>query len=795
MAQAGVSINNVELIDTNAQGVPAVGGAGAHPSSQSGRFVVFTSAATNLSPVSSRSTLQVYVKDRLTGEVDCVSVNNLGVAGNGPSSHPTITENGRYVAFASEATNLVANDANDASDVFVFDRFNRTLQCVSLTSTGMTASAASEYPSISPEGKSIVFQSSAGNLVLGDTNGVADLFVRERMNGSIVLASVNPGGGPANGASSNGVLSASGRFLAFQSEATNLVPGDNNRVSDVFVRDLVMSRTIRVSVDSSGRQGNGSATAPTISGDGRLIAYTYSGDGFFPGETRDSPDVLLYDRTSGLCEAVSLRADGTEPSSGASAPSISKDGRFIAFYSASGDLVPGDTNGQADVFVRDRGTGRTELVSLGQLGNQGDGDSFDPQMVPNGQAVLFSSLAQNLVDIPTSAEADAFILDYNAAPVAQSDSYTTSFNAALLVSGGGVLLNDLDREGNPITAVLDAPALNGTVTLQATGSFVYRPKPGYSGTDRFTYHATDGHWSGNQATVTVKVLPNQPPRANAGLDRRVEYATSTTPVLLDGSASTDPERDSLTYVWREGSLTLGTGSRLNAGFTLGVHTVELQVTDPFGNSSTDTAVVTVKDTRAPVLRCPSGIVVTRNLAAGAVVNYTATAQDASPGVILSCVPPSGSIFPAGISTVTCTATDVSGNQTKCSFTVQVISPASNTGATVTGSGSLVASGIAGTFSVDTSVQSTSRPSGSLMLNHSALGLFQSQSISIVTVSGTHARVFGKGAIGSGPVLDFVADFDDRDPASGGDQLRLELSDGRVFGYAPLTGGTLTVRPR
>ena len=220
---------------------------------------------------------------------------------DGESSSPAISADGRFVAFVSFATNLVPGDSNGRGDVFVRDRLTQTTERVSVDSAGTEGNSGSDGPSISANGRFVVFWSDATNLVRGDTNGVADVFVRDRLTRTTERVSVDSAGNEGNGASglhshSEYSISADGRFVAFVSSATNLVPGDTNGAADVFVHDRLTRTTERVSVDSAGNEANSSSFDPVISADGRFVAFSSAATNLVPGDTNEQPDVFVRDR-------------------------------------------------------------------------------------------------------------------------------------------------------------------------------------------------------------------------------------------------------------------------------------------------------------------------------------------------------------------------------------------------------------------------------------------------------------------------------------------------------------------
>ena len=281
------------------------------------------------------------------------SVDSLGVQGNDFSFHPSISADGRYVAFESAATNLVAGDTNDSDDVFVHDRQSGTTERASIDTGGVQGNGDSEYSSISADGRHVTLVSDASNLVAGDTNDTSDVFVHDCQSSTTERISVATGGAQGNGDSFYPSISADGRYVAFLSEASNLVVGDTNGAHDVFVHDRQGGATERVSVDSAGAQGNASSLYASLSADGRRVAFQSDATNLVAGDTNGWPDVFVHDRESGTTERASVATGGAQGNGYSLYPSISADGRCVAFESYAANLVADDTNDGRDVFVFD----------------------------------------------------------------------------------------------------------------------------------------------------------------------------------------------------------------------------------------------------------------------------------------------------------------------------------------------------------------------------------------------------------------------------------------------------------
>jgi Tol biopolymer transport system component len=268
---------------------------------------------------------------------------------------------------------------------------------------------------LSPDGGSVAFGNAAA-LVPEDTNGKWDVYVRDDGTGTTVSVDVGADGKPTGGrlVYTRAAIGDQGRFVAFVSESRNLVPGDTNGVADVFVLDRSLGTIERVSVASGGGQSNGDSGlyAPAVTPDGRYVAFASLASNLVPGDTNGTWDVFVRDRVRGTTERVSVGAGGEQAKGNSSgAPALSADGRFVAFQSFASNLVPGDTNGATDVFVRDRTAGTTERVSVATGGGQGDGQSGESTISADGQLVAFDSQASDLVPGDTNAATDVFVHD------------------------------------------------------------------------------------------------------------------------------------------------------------------------------------------------------------------------------------------------------------------------------------------------------------------------------------------------------------------------------------------------
>jgi Tol biopolymer transport system component len=390
--------------------------ASAEPSvSADGRYVAFTSSASNLVASDTNGALDIFVHDRLTGVTERVSLGLEGAQANGESTEPSISADGRYVAFVSSASNLVPEDTDNRSDIFVFDRQAGTTERVSVDSqgnqgTGPRFGIENFEPSISADGRHVVFISTASNLVAGDTNGVEDAFVHDLETGVTERVDVNGAGEQVSGSAHISIyrpsISADGRYVDFTSDASNLVTGDTDGATDVFVRDRLSGSTERVSVAGDGSQENAASFGGEITPDGRYVVFGSDAYNFAPGDDNETSDIFIRDRQTGTTELVSTAVGGGTGNFFSTEPSVSSDGRYVAFESFASNLVGGDTNEQIDVFVHDRETGITERASVDSTGSQGDFLSSEAVMDADGNLVVFSSNATDLVPGDTNGDGD-----------------------------------------------------------------------------------------------------------------------------------------------------------------------------------------------------------------------------------------------------------------------------------------------------------------------------------------------------------------------------------------------------
>jgi Tol biopolymer transport system component len=392
--------------------------------SADGRWVAFNSAASNLVPGDTNGTTDVFVRDNLTKQVARISVADNGTQGDGHSSFPSISDDGRWVAFASDATNLDAGDTNGQQDIYVHDRdydndglFDETgaiwTGIVSLTTTGsFPTTGYSTLPVISGDGHVIVYESTA-TLAPEDTNGQMDVYTTNLSGGFPITRLISKpvgGGGPANGLSDQPTVNLDGTVVAFETAATNLVAGDTNGKFDVVIVDShtappTMARaTGAVLADAD-------VLLPSLSRDGagRFVAFASAASNLVPPKGNATLEVYVLDRDTGAITAESRPPFGfADPDGNSLYAKVSADGNRVAFHSSATNLVADDTNGQPDIFVRDRASDLTQRASTGSMLDQSDNGSQVPAISTDGNYVAFDSVATNLVAGDTNGAQDVF---------------------------------------------------------------------------------------------------------------------------------------------------------------------------------------------------------------------------------------------------------------------------------------------------------------------------------------------------------------------------------------------------
>ncbi|TAJ16193.1 MAG: hypothetical protein EPO68_11480, partial [Planctomycetota bacterium] len=382
-----------------------------------GRIVAFDSAAANLVAGDTNAVFDVFVRDRLSGSIERISVSSAGVQANDAAGDAALSGDGRWVSYSSTASNLVAGDTNGACDVFVYDRLTATTTLASPTATGALGNGHSLVPAISADGARVAFWSKASNLVGGDTNALPDCFVRDVAAGATLRVSESASGIGGNGISVDVAISADGRYVAFETTSTNLVAGDTNGVVDILVKDLANGSLARASLGNSGTEPNADCAEPVLSADGRLVVFQSAAGNLVPNDANQALDIFVRDLQSGTTELVSRSSGGAIGNAPSYLANLSPDGRFVAFYSDASNLVAGDTNQSTDVFLRDRATATTVRLSVSSSGAQapGGGGATFCALSWDGRIVAFDSIATGLVPGDATPTWDVFVRDRDSA--------------------------------------------------------------------------------------------------------------------------------------------------------------------------------------------------------------------------------------------------------------------------------------------------------------------------------------------------------------------------------------------
>jgi hypothetical protein len=375
----------------NSYDVPSISG--------DGRYVIFHSWASNLAEEDDTNDRNdVFVKDTLTGVTTRVSTDSLGMEANQSCTLPAVSADGRYVVFESGATNLVEGDTNGgATDIFLKDTQTGSTTRVSTDSNGVQANSGSEAPVVSGDGQYVVFRSYADNLVAGDTNESLDIFLKDTQSGTTIRVSTDSSGVEGNSDSEYAVISSDGRYIVFESYASNLVAGDTNDATDVFIKNRETGETTRLSTDSDGAEGNDESDLPAVSSDGRYVVFESYATNLVVGDTNAKSDIFLKDTLTGSTTRVSTDSNGLESNNDSQISDVSSDGRLVVFDSYASNLVAGDTNGTSDIFLKNTQTGTTTRLSTNSSGSEGNNLSEHPVISSDGSYIGFKSSASNLV--------------------------------------------------------------------------------------------------------------------------------------------------------------------------------------------------------------------------------------------------------------------------------------------------------------------------------------------------------------------------------------------------------------
>ena len=379
--------------------------------SADGTKVAFDSSSTNLDPGDTDIYQDVYAKDLVSGTLILASTSSGGIKGDNQSRQAALSADGTKVAFSSRATNIHPADTDLIAEVFVKDLVSGTLHLASINSAGIKSNHHSIEPSLSADGNKVAFDSSSEILHPADPDGFEDVYIKDLVSGTLTLASTNSGGIKANLPNREPSLSADGTKVAFRSVATNLDSADADGFEDIYVKDLVSGTLILASTGSSGTKGNNHSREPSLSADGTKVAFLSFASNLDPGDTDTTPDVYVKDLVSGTLTLASTSSGGTNGNNSSRELSLSADGTKVAFDSFATNLDPGDTDGIEDMYVKDLVSGTLTLASTSSGNTKGNNQSRDPSLSSDGSKVAFRSHATNLHPSDTDGVADVYVKD------------------------------------------------------------------------------------------------------------------------------------------------------------------------------------------------------------------------------------------------------------------------------------------------------------------------------------------------------------------------------------------------
>lgn len=374
----------------------AANGPGDRPDiSKDGRYVVFDSTASNLVSGVPFKTRRVYRKDLVTGVTQMVSVGDSGAFATAWSSFGHPDADGNLVAFVSDDKTLVPGGTGPRS-VFLrnFTTSPASTELISVNSAEVRANRSASRPSISPDGRFVTFNSPATNLAPAGGNGFDQVYLRDRLLGTTTLVSVAAGGGLANGVSYRGIVSGDGRYVAFSSKGTNIVNDGGPASEAVYLRDMQTGQTIRVSKRANGAPSGGAR--PYVSPDGERVVYNTYANGE-ASDTNGFSDVYVYDRLTNTRTRASVTPTGGNGTNDSLRGFITDDHRWVAFNSFSQNLATTDNKSVGDCFLHDMVTGQNITVSLSYTGGPANAMSYRPVPDGDGSVVVYQSSARNLV--------------------------------------------------------------------------------------------------------------------------------------------------------------------------------------------------------------------------------------------------------------------------------------------------------------------------------------------------------------------------------------------------------------
>ena len=399
--------------------------------SDDGTIVVFASWAKNWVAGDKPGTFDVFVRDTVNDTLDCISLSTGGLPGTGDSLDPHISGDGRFVLFISDSPSLVAGDNNGWYDVFLFDRQTSTTTRVDVDNNGNEANFGAAEPRFSADGRYALFSTGSTNLDPGDTNNFNDVYLRDLQLGTTERISIATSGVEGHKDSFSGGVSDDGNLVVFASYANNLDPADANGGGDIFLRDRAAGTTTLISLDSNGNSANGDCFYSTISGDGRIVAFGSYASNLVANDTNHNDDVFVRDLATGETTCASVDSNGALGLGVCSPATLTQDGRYVVFASIA-DLTPNPSIFvQPTVFLRDRTLGITLTPAEDSAGTPSKGESSDPSASSDGRFISFWCSKNDLVSGDTNGRDDVFVHEFCVTPAAWAN-----FGAGLAGTNG-----------------------------------------------------------------------------------------------------------------------------------------------------------------------------------------------------------------------------------------------------------------------------------------------------------------------------------------------------------------------
>ena len=509
--------------------------------SADGRWVVWTSLATNLTPGDTNGQRDIFLRNMETGEVTRINTGPAGQQADGFSGFPDISSDGRYVAYYCTSDAILDDDVNGERDIFLFDRETGANELVSISSTGAQANDLCNTPKLTSDGRYVAFESDASNLVPGDTNGAEDVFVRDRQLGETYRVSVSSSGAEGNDDSDAASISDDGRFVTFASDATNLVAGGSTNQTNIYLHDRLTGETTLVSGGLGGQGGNSYSWNPRISGDGKWITYEGNASDLVAGDVNEFRDIFLYDVQSEETSMVSVNDAGEQTDDDSEEPAISDDGRYIAYASQADNLVGGATTAgfNYNTFVHDRLTGTVTLASVSPTDPAPSGTS-EANISAEGAWVVFNS-GDGRLDEDDNGRTDILIygpLFESLAPYAQDfEGLDAAEGTALGADGWKVFTNVFNPDGSYAYGygVFDAP--NGGAGWSAIQTGSGGPYQGAQAMNIYSDYGNGDHNSGMLIDALVFQEQEIGP-ANVGETWRMSFDQLQSPPNNVGTTTT-----------------------------------------------------------------------------------------------------------------------------------------------------------------------------------------------------------------------------------------------------------------